>query len=159
MCRSRCWCPFTPIVHHSLLVAWPCTLLPSSDASASSEVQDSENQWPDQRWQIIKEEELNLVPSYANNWEQWQLGFVYHGSSFSWLSLPLSVIFFSDAIFGLSFCLQGSRPLYLEGCCLMPCYSNGWSGWLTIMEICYNLKWQESKHAMLIFKGSKILFP
>lgn len=134
MCRKQYRCPFTPIPHHSLLFGWPCTLLPSSEASTSSGVQGSKNQWPDQRWQIIEEKELNVIHSCANNWEQWQLGFIYHRSSFSWMSLFRAVIFFSDTISGLSFSVQSwtpvKRPLHLGGCCLMPCYSNGWSGWL-----------------------------
>jgi len=41
---------------------------------------------------------------------------------------------FSDTIFGLSFSLQSwtmvEKPLCLGGCCLVPCYSNGWCRWL-----------------------------
>lgn len=101
----------------------------------------SKNWWPDQTWQVVKEEELNVIPSSANHWEQWQLGSTYYG--FSWSSLLLSVIFFSDAVSGMSLSLWSwtlvERPLHLGGCCLMPCYSSSWSGWLVCkFVITYN---------------------
>lgn len=76
MCRSQYGCPFTPIPHHSLLFGWPCTLLSSSETSVSSGVQGSKNQWLDQRWQIMKEEELNVIHSCANNLEEEEVLFI-----------------------------------------------------------------------------------
>lgn len=134
MCRSPYGCVFTPISYHRLFFHWPYTLLPSYEASISNGVQGSKKHWPDQTWYIMKEKELNVIPSSANHWEQWQLGSTSYGSSFSWSFLLLSVIFFSDTVSGMSLSLWSwtlvERPFHLGGCCLMPCYSSSWSGWL-----------------------------
>lgn len=140
MCRSQYRCPVTPVPNPSLLLGWPCSPLAFPEASVSSGVQGSKNQWPDQRWQTIKEEELNVIHACANNWEQWQLGFIF---IFLLVTTSVSNFLFRHCLWSviLSTVLNPSWKTTTPGWMLLNALLFQWLVMLAIIVIWCNLKW------------------